>query len=252
MSRRPAAEASASLSSARVAATAGPADYARPDGGPASCPWGDRRATRASSPTTSPMLQSLADFVGVALEQRVPRGARTLGARGESPLRGFARTPHADASREVLLNQILDAVVRPLRPGELQPAPRRAGRARASPSSPAGESGRRAGSTRRFRSTVRALVARRRAECETLNVADVSADPRYLEGWRDARSELVVPLKLDGEVVGVLDMESRLKGAFTPEDERTLSAFADARSLSRSGSPTSSPSSRRGPASSRR
>jgi signal transduction histidine kinase len=177
------------------------------------------------------MLQSLADFVGVALEQRraaeaLERSAREARALSEASRALLTRT----ASRDVLLNQILDAVV--LHFGQENCSLRLVERDGASLSLFA-----RRGEWQESREYATlpidgpGLVAAAARSGETLNVADVSADPRYLGGWRDARSELVVPLKLDGEVVGVLDMESTLPGAFTPEDERTLSAFAERAAL---------------------
>ena len=55
---------------------------------------------------------------------------------------------------------------------------------------------------------------------------DVRADPRYVEGWSDTRSELSVPLLAEGRVIGVLNVESPQAGAFTPEDQRLLSTLA--------------------------
>src|SRR5438046_1302920 len=47
-------------------------------------------------------------------------------------------------------------------------------------------------------------VSNRRA----IRVADVTRDPRYVPGLEDARSNLVVPLILRNEVIGVLSSES--------------------------------------------
>jgi signal transduction histidine kinase len=177
------------------------------------------------------MLQSLADFVGVALEQRrvaeaLERSAREAHALSEASRALLTRT----ARRDILLNQILDAVV--LHFGQENCSLRLVGRDGSSLSLFA-----RRGEWQESREYAvltidgPGLVAAAARTGETLNIADVSTDPRYLAGWRDARSELVVPLKLDGEVVGILDMQSSTPGAFTPEDERTLSAFADRAAL---------------------
>ncbi len=53
----------------------------------------------------------------------------------------------------------------------------------------------------------------------TVNVPDVSKDPRYLECFARTRSELVVPIKLKGRVVGEVDIDSDTLEAFTPTDE---------------------------------
>jgi signal transduction histidine kinase/putative methionine-R-sulfoxide reductase with GAF domain len=48
------------------------------------------------------------------------------------------------------------------------------------------------------------------------NAADVRRDADYLDGWPDIRSELALPLRAGGEIAGVLNLESRKAGAFTP------------------------------------
>jgi putative nucleotidyltransferase with HDIG domain len=58
-------------------------------------------------------------------------------------------------------------------------------------------------------------------------VPDVSADPRYIPGGIEgAHSEMVAPLSLEGEVIGVLDAESETVEAFTPLALEVFSAFA--------------------------
>jgi putative methionine-R-sulfoxide reductase with GAF domain len=54
---------------------------------------------------------------------------------------------------------------------------------------------------------------------KTVNVGDVTADPRYLTAFGTTRSEIIVPV-LDGvheNVVGTMDVESEKPNAF-PED----------------------------------
>ncbi|MEE9294919.1 MAG: response regulator [Phycisphaerae bacterium] len=46
------------------------------------------------------------------------------------------------------------------------------------------------------------------------NCPDVSKDPRYLKGLDEARSSLTVPLRLNDEVIGVLNVESNQLAAF--------------------------------------
>jgi len=59
-------------------------------------------------------------------------------------------------------------------------------------------------------------------------VADVSADPRYIAGGVEgaSRSEMVAPLNLDGEIIGVLDAEGEAIGSFGPLDLEVFCAFA--------------------------
>lgn len=57
---------------------------------------------------------------------------------------------------------------------------------------------------------------------QALRVGDVTEDPRYVEGLRGARSNLVVPLVVGNEVAGVVNVESREVDAFTQEDQKLL------------------------------
>ncbi len=56
---------------------------------------------------------------------------------------------------------------------------------------------------------------------------DTHNDPRYLPGMRDARSSLTVPLRLHDKVIGVLNVESDAKGAFSEEDRQFAEIFAN-------------------------
>lgn len=57
-------------------------------------------------------------------------------------------------------------------------------------------------------------------------VDETRADPRYLFDLHEARSELVVPIVLRGEVVGVFDSESPTPGAFGARHVSGLEALA--------------------------
>ncbi len=64
------------------------------------------------------------------------------------------------------------------------------------------------------------------AEDRTQLVPDVHAFPGHIACDSASRSELVVPLRKNGVVVGVLDMDSPLLGRFTEADRAGLEAFA--------------------------
>jgi HD-GYP domain-containing protein (c-di-GMP phosphodiesterase class II)/putative methionine-R-sulfoxide reductase with GAF domain/DNA-binding NarL/FixJ family response regulator len=64
-----------------------------------------------------------------------------------------------------------------------------------------------------------------------VNSSDVLVDPDYLAGWSLARSELVLPLKSGGRVIGALDVQSTEPFAFHDDDVRTMSQFASRASL---------------------
>jgi diguanylate cyclase (GGDEF)-like protein len=61
---------------------------------------------------------------------------------------------------------------------------------------------------------------------EPVVLSDVTQDPRYAPGLIQARSEIAVPLKIGGEVIGVLDIEDPAPGAFGDRDLRLLSSLA--------------------------
>ena len=64
-------------------------------------------------------------------------------------------------------------------------------------------------------------------EKTTIIVDDVNADPRYLACSIETRSEIVVPIMLNGEVLGELDIDSDRKAAFTGDDQALLEKVAD-------------------------
>jgi GAF domain-containing protein len=61
----------------------------------------------------------------------------------------------------------------------------------------------------------------------TLIVDDVASDPRYLSCSIETKSEIVVPIRVHGEVVGELDIDSHSPAAFKSED-RSLCELAAA------------------------
>lgn len=60
---------------------------------------------------------------------------------------------------------------------------------------------------------------------------DVLADPRYLASDSRTRSELVIPLEVGDELVGVLDLQSPVVNAFDDRAQRVILAFAQQASL---------------------
>ena len=57
-------------------------------------------------------------------------------------------------------------------------------------------------------------------------VGDVSRDPRYISLRKNVRSELAVPLEVDGQVRGVLNVDSDRLNAFSLEDQQLLEELA--------------------------
>ena len=62
---------------------------------------------------------------------------------------------------------------------------------------------------------------------ETILVEDVHAFPGHIACDAASNSEIVIPLFKDGEVVGVLDIDSPLKARFTKEDAEGLATFVN-------------------------
>jgi signal transduction histidine kinase len=60
-----------------------------------------------------------------------------------------------------------------------------------------------------------------------LRVPDVTADTRYVSVRPDIRSELAVPLLLEGALIGVLNVDSTRADAFSAADEELLVALAN-------------------------
>lgn len=65
------------------------------------------------------------------------------------------------------------------------------------------------------------------ASGEMLYLPDVSKDARYIPSTDDVQSEIAYPLKYGGQVLGVLDVQSATRDAFTARDRRILAALAD-------------------------
>ncbi len=58
-------------------------------------------------------------------------------------------------------------------------------------------------------------------------VPDVTKDKDYIEVKSDTRSELAVPIKIDGKILGVVNTESTLINGFSKADEEFLATFAN-------------------------
>lgn len=56
---------------------------------------------------------------------------------------------------------------------------------------------------------------------------DVSREADYIPCSIHVRSEIVIPVRQDGRVVAVFDVDSHTLSAFTPHDERFLEAVAE-------------------------
>lgn len=64
-------------------------------------------------------------------------------------------------------------------------------------------------------------------ERKAIRVPDVEQFPGHIACDARSRSEIVLPLIADGELIGVLDIDSPLKDRFDETDEKYLQMFAD-------------------------
>lgn len=73
------------------------------------------------------------------------------------------------------------------------------------------------------------ITAAAAASGETLLANDVSREPRYrhVEALNETASELAVPIKARGRVIGVIDVQSVVRDAFEEEDVSTIEDLAD-------------------------
>ena len=65
------------------------------------------------------------------------------------------------------------------------------------------------------------------ASGKTEIISDVNEDERYLSCFVSTKSEIVVPIKKDGKILGEIDIDSDKKDAFTDEDKVFLEKIAD-------------------------
>ena len=66
------------------------------------------------------------------------------------------------------------------------------------------------------------------ATLETQRVKDVHAFPGHIVCDADSRSEIVVPLVVDGKVIGVLDIDSPSLGRFSAADQAGIESLCRA------------------------
>lgn len=65
------------------------------------------------------------------------------------------------------------------------------------------------------------------AKGQSILVEDVHAFPGHIACDAASRSELVVPLRHDGEILGVIDLDSPVASRFDADDQAGIEALAD-------------------------
>jgi GAF domain-containing protein len=72
----------------------------------------------------------------------------------------------------------------------------------------------------------RGICGRAAREKRTVIVDDVQADPSYLACSLETRSEIVVPILRDGEVLGEIDIDGDDRAAYGADDRKFLEELA--------------------------
>jgi phosphoserine phosphatase RsbU/P len=67
---------------------------------------------------------------------------------------------------------------------------------------------------------------------EPVIVPDVTTDARYIDSNPPTRSEIVVPIKLDNRIIGVINLESEQRDAYSNRSLALISAFASQAAIS--------------------
>ena len=73
-----------------------------------------------------------------------------------------------------------------------------------------------------------AVAKERGFDLQTIIVDDVNSDPRYLACSLETKSEIVVPIMRDGQVLGEIDIDSDRPAAFGADDQKLLETVAAA------------------------
>ncbi len=67
---------------------------------------------------------------------------------------------------------------------------------------------------------------------EAVIVPDVTKDTRYVQARPETKSEIVLPIKIDGRIIGVLNLESNKGGAFNRKGLELITVFASQAAIS--------------------
>jgi GAF domain-containing protein len=73
----------------------------------------------------------------------------------------------------------------------------------------------------------RGMCGRSFSENRVLNIPDITKAEGYIACHGSTISELVIPVRENGRPIGVFDLDSDIRGAFTTEDEELLSRALD-------------------------
>ena len=62
---------------------------------------------------------------------------------------------------------------------------------------------------------------------QTIVVDDVNSDPRYLACSLDTKSEIVAPIRVHGQIVGEIDIDSHDPARFKEDDRKLVESIAE-------------------------
>lgn len=75
------------------------------------------------------------------------------------------------------------------------------------------------------------LIAKAIRMKTSINVGDVRGFEDYIEGWEQASSELVVPLRSGDRILGVIDLQNQALNAYSDDDVRLIELIASQAAL---------------------
>ena len=64
-------------------------------------------------------------------------------------------------------------------------------------------------------------------QSKTIRVADVHSFPGHIACDSASKSEIVIPIRKDGQIIGVLDIDSPVANRFTVDDQSFLEKFVE-------------------------
>jgi PAS domain S-box-containing protein len=71
------------------------------------------------------------------------------------------------------------------------------------------------------------IIAKVARTGKTINLSDIRDNSDYFEAVPSTRSELTVPINVDGKIVAVINIESSKANAFSSEDQRLVEIFSE-------------------------
>ena len=187
------------------------------------------RRTDAFSPDQAPILQIFADQSAIAIENaQIYQVTRRQVSESTTLFRALTVLLSPGGDVDEIMERIVRTVVNELHVGNcgIFVVDRAAGLLRM-----AYEAGITTMGQAQLPSDGPGLIAAALAGGETIYAADVHQNPDYLEGSPETQSELVIPLRSNGTIFALLNMEHNQLDAFDAETRQTLASFTERAAL---------------------